>query len=119
MNLEEKKKWACIFLRVGLAAVFLYAAIASLIDPVAWEGFIPAFIKGIVDVHLFSLTHSIFEIILALWLLWGKKVYYPATIGGLEMLAVMLFNLGIFDVLFRDIAIFFAAAALVILTLDD
>ena len=102
-------------LRIGLAGVFIYAGIAALINPFAWVGFVPQFITKIISAQTFLHIHSVGEIILALWLLSGRKIFYAAVISALDMLAVMIFNLSAMDIVFRDFAIFFMAVALVVM----
>lgn len=104
------------FLRAGLAVVFLYAAISALLNPQNWVGFIPQFIGNIIPPLIFLKIHSIAEIILGLWLISNKKVFYAAVLSALSMFAIVVFNTGSLDIVFRDIAILFSAIALAILT---
>ena len=53
-----------------------------------------------------------FEIILGLWLLWGKKVVYPALLSAFAFGGIALFNLGAMYIVFRDVGLFFAALAI-------
>ena len=103
------------FLRVGLAIVFLYAAVASFLDPTSWIGFIPEWLREIFPAQVFLVVYSIYEIFLALWLFSGKKTYYAAVLSGLTMLAIIVFNMGALDIVFRDVAILFMAIALAVL----
>jgi len=100
-------------LRVGIAFTLLYAALGSTLEPVNWIGFFPAFLFrfGIPEellLGVFSLT----EAALGLWLLWGKKVVYPALLSAFAFGGIALFNLGAMDIVFRDVGLFFAALAL-------
>ena len=100
------------FLRVGLAVVFFYAAIASLLFPENWIGFLPAFLRASWTLLLFSA----YEIILGLWLLSNGKVFYASIISALTMFFIVVFNLVLLDLVFRDVAIFFMAVALSVLS---
>ena len=104
------------FLRVGLATVFLYAAIAAFLDPNAWIGFLPAFLRQWIPNAPLLTAFSVYELALALWLLTNWKTSLAATCAALTLAAIIITNIGAFDILFRDVAIFFAALAL--LTLD-
>ena len=103
---------AILFLRVGLALVFLYPAIAAFLEPQNWIGFLPAFIAT--NEALFAF--GVFEIILALWLLSGFRVGIAALISGALVLGIVLTNFGALDIIFRDIPIIFASAALYVLS---
>ena len=104
------------FLRSGLAIVFFYAATAALLSPDSWVGFIPQFVRNIVDPYLFLKIHFAFEAILGLWLLSNKKIFYAAVIAVLDLLSIIIFNIGALDIVFRDITILFAAIALAVLS---
>lgn len=106
---------ASFFLRAGLAIVFLYAGVASFLDPVSWIGYIPPWIREFMGAEAFLNIHAVGEIILALWLLSGKRAYEAGIVAALAMAAIILFNLGLLDVVFRDVAILAMALALAIL----
>lgn len=110
-------------LRIGLAFAFLYPPIDALIDPTSWLGYFPGFITTLF--HLVSvplklsdvvLLHGfgLIEVVLAVWVLFGRRVRIPALIMALMLFAIVGFNLdpSNFSVLFRDVSIAFAALAL-------
>ncbi len=106
---------AMFLLRVALAIPFLYAAIASFLQPEAWVGFFPPwllFIPGSVLLTIFSL----YELALAFWLLSGKQAYYAALLAALSLAGIIVFNLGALDIVFRDLGLLFAALALLFLS---
>ncbi len=117
-NLREKDRYffTSFFLRVGLAIVFFYASISAFLNPLAWVGFIPLFVKAIIPANIFLYIHSTAELILGLWLLSNKKVFYASLISALALLAIVVFNITALDIIFRDIAILFAALALAALS---
>lgn len=100
-------------LRAGIATVFLYAAIASFLDPFSWIGFFPAWLREIFDPALLLMGFSIFEIALGLWIFSGVMVREAAVVASITLFAIVLGNLGALDIVFRDVAILFAALALV------
>ena len=102
-----------LILRLGIAFTLLYAALGSTLEPINWIGFFPAFLFqfGIPEGLLLG-AFSLFEVALGLWLLWGKKVMYPALLAAFAFGGIALFNLGAMDIVFRDIGLFFAALAL-------
>ena len=68
---------------------------------------------------IFLPIFSVYEIALGLWLLSNKKTFYAAILSALTMAGIVIFNLQGMNVVFRDVTIFFAAAALAVLTKDN
>jgi len=114
--IESKVCLVSFFLRVGLALVFLYAAISSFLSPSSWIGFIPLFLRNLIDANLLLFAFSFYEIILGLWLLSNKTVFYASLLSALTILGIVISNLGALDIVFIDIAILFSAIALMILS---
>ena len=115
----DKTKLVSFFLRIGLATVFLYAGIAAVMNPEAWIGFIPAWIQDFFPGKVILFTHATFNVILSMWLLSGKKIFYASFLAGGILLSIIIFNLGSLDIVFRDAAIFFSAAAAAVLHYKD
>ena len=118
-EIKDREILASFSLRTGLAIVFFYAASSAFLNPTSWQGFIPQFISDVISPGIFLNIHSAAEIILGIWLLSNKKTFYAAAISALFMLAIVVFNVGALDILFRDIAIFFAAIALAVLSYNN
>lgn len=117
----EAKGWEIYFqpallLRVAIAFVFLYAAIAAFIDPSSWIGFVPEWMRSLIPENLFLLTFNSYQIILALWLLSGKRIFWAAIIATLNLAAIVILNLGSFDLVFRDVGLALAAGALAVMS---
>lgn len=108
---------AAFLLRSGLAIVFLYAAVSAWINPDAWIGFIPPWLRAIVPGTLFLTIYNIFQVALAFWLLSGKRAFEAAIVTGITLAAIILLNMGALDLIFRDVAILFAAGALAALSM--
>lgn len=101
-------------LRAGIAFAFLYPPFAAIQDPVAWSGYFPAFVNAlpvdsVVLLHVFGLL----EVVIALWLLWGRHLRIPAILAIVLLIAIVAVNLNDFGVLFRDVSLALAALALV------
>lgn len=111
-------KLASLFLRAGLFSTFFYAAIASFNDPAAWIGFFPALLRENVSVNVLLFGFSGYELLLCIGLMTTRFTPYAAFLAGATVLGIILFNIGALDLIFRDVAIFFAAAALFVLTYD-
>lgn len=99
-------------LQFGLAFVFIYAAIQIMLNPQSFVGYVPEFILEIIPMQLFMYSFATFEILLGLWLISGKKLLYSALTAAGVMLLINAFNLDLFIVLFRNIAILCGALAL-------
>ena len=112
----DKNVLVSFFLRSGLAIVFLYAGIASLISPENWIGYIPQFIQNNFPTSILLILFSVYEISIGLWLLSNKKIFYASILSSKIMFLIIIFNFSVFDVVFRDIAILFMAISLVILS---
>ncbi len=108
-------KAADILLRLSVAFAFLYPPYAALQDPVSWLSYFPQFMRGIVPDPVLLHGFGLVEVIIALWILSGWKVVYPATAATLVLLCIVGFDYQNFDVLFRDLSIALAAAALAVL----
>jgi uncharacterized membrane protein YphA (DoxX/SURF4 family) len=100
-------------LRIGLAFAFLYPPYAALLDPQSWFGYFPRFIREL-PINSLVLLHGfgVIEVLLALWILSGCRIRLPAALAGLILLAIVFFNSGTFDVVFRDLSIAAIALAL-------
>ena len=110
MNFDAK-----FFLRIGLAFVFVYAAISAFIDPEAWIGFVPSWVGNIERAYTLF-VHDIVNLVLGLWLLSGRKTYWASVVSAVVLAVIVLVNLGSFIITFRDIGLFFAAVALAIMS---
>ncbi|OGE31085.1 hypothetical protein A2631_05425 [Candidatus Daviesbacteria bacterium RIFCSPHIGHO2_01_FULL_44_29] len=107
---------ALLVLRLGLAFVFLYASISSFLFPENWIWFIPDWMQKIIPAEPMLMAHASFELALGIWLISGKKLFYAALVAALDLLAIMLPNIGIFDTVFRDVGLLASAVALALLS---
>ncbi len=113
----EPQKTASLILRLGIAFSFIYVAISAFLNPTNWIGFIPDFATlGLMSKETFLMTHVVIDLILGLWLIWGKKTFYASIISAIFIFGIIIFNLGSLDILYRDITIFLAAVALAVLS---
>lgn len=103
-----------LLLRAGLALAFLYPPFSALQDPYSWIGYFPTFLLDFVAPHSLLLLHAfgVVEVVLALWVLLGKRVFIPAALMAVMLVAIVLMNPVQFPILFRDISIAFMAGAL-------
>lgn len=111
MNNPKTVLW---LLRVALASVFLYAAIAATLQPYNWIGYIPLQIRAIAPATSLLLGFSAFQFLLTIWILSAWKTRYAAGVAAITIAAILVTNAAQLDILFRDLAIFFAAIALIV-----
>lgn len=95
-----------LLLRIGVAAAFIYPAVEAFFYPSSWVGFFPAWIRGlpindIVLLHLFGIS----EIIIAVWILVGKRIFIPCILATTYLILIITLNWKFMDLLFRDFAI--------------
>ncbi|MDL2341937.1 MAG: hypothetical protein QFB87_02585 [Patescibacteria group bacterium] len=114
---HQNPKFASLLIRIGLAVVFVYAAIDAFIEPAAWISYVPMFSNHFIDAKLALDLLSVFQIFLAIWLISGKFLKLSAIIAAAMLGGIMLFNIPTLLITFRDIGLVFAAVAL--LFLDD
>ena len=112
-KVADKNNIAPLLLRIGLATVFLYACISSLKNPQDWVGYLPQFAKDIVSADILLKVFSVYELLLALWLLSGKYIKYAGALSALTLTGIVVSNFSLFAMTFRDIALIFASLALV------
>jgi uncharacterized membrane protein YphA (DoxX/SURF4 family) len=101
------RKSADWLLRIALAFSFLYPPINAWTNPFSWSGYIAKFALAAWPWGDLSLLHTfgVAEIVLAVWLLSGWRIWIPATLMGLILVVIVATNPGQFEVLFRDLSI--------------
>lgn len=106
-----------VVLRIAIAVSFLYPPLSALVDPYSWIGYFPQFLMELAGNHQMLMLHvfGIVEALLALWILFGKRVFIPSVIAAMMLFAIVLLNWNQMEVLFRDISIALAAIALALL----
>jgi hypothetical protein len=102
-------------IRFGLAFVFGYAAFEMYFRPENFIRYVPTFISNHEHIELFLKGFGIKEILLSVWLLTGWKGHYAALVSLFLIVGITGSNLEYFPVLFRNVAIGFAALALFLL----
>ena len=97
---------------MGLAFAFLYPPIDAVLDPYSWIGYFPHFLRGIVPDMVLLHSFGALEVIVALWILSGWKIAWPSLIAAVMLLAIVVFDVADFAVIFRDLSIMTIAIAL-------
>ena len=113
------EKLASIVLRAGVAFAFLYPPINALSDPYAWIGYFPLFTRGYVPDEILLHAFGVVEIVIALWILSGWRIFWPSVAATAMLLGIVAFNLPNFQVLFRDLTIAAMPFSLVVINYAD
>lgn len=108
----QSAKLTPLLLRAGLSIIFLYASISALKNPQDWVGYLPSLLRDNFDAKALLHVFSVYEVLLALWLLSGKYTRYAALLCAATLAGIVAANFSLFAITFRDIALIFAALAL-------
>ncbi len=114
----KKEEIAKTSLRLGLAFVFLYAGIKIFVDPSSWIGFVPNIFGDPFLRQIMLYLHGGFDILLGVWLLTNREVYYASILCSLNVLGIITLNITAMDIIFRDIAVLAASLALAALNYE-
>ncbi len=115
----KKENLVILLLRWGLAFVFLYAGMSIFTNPTSWLGFVPSFFDFIVSRQTILYLHAGFDVLIGVWLLMKRGLFYASILSTLNLFGIIIFNIGSFDIIFRDIGLLFVSLALVILSYPD
>lgn len=107
---------AALVLRLGLAFIFVYAGLASFLNPVEWAGYLPPFVSTIISATVIVQIMGLVEIALAAWLVSGKYLFYAAIASTVLLAGITAANLNLLIITFRDVGLVAAALALVLLS---
>ncbi len=113
----DRERLAQFILRVGVAFAFLYPPINAWANPYDWIGYFPSFLHGIVPDVVLLHAFGLVEIVIAVWILWGRNIFWPAALATLMLVAIVVFNTSNFVVLFRDLSIAAASLTLALMNL--
>ncbi|HEX5448102.1 MAG TPA: hypothetical protein VFW90_02790 [Candidatus Saccharimonadales bacterium] len=110
LNNARYSRW---LLQLGLAAVFLYAAINSIMHPANWTAYLPTFLGTAIPPDTLVKIFAVYELVLTVWVLSGKYLKLAGLLYALTFAAILLINPHQFIVTFRDVGLLFMALALV------
>lgn len=117
MDISKKDKVVGILLRIGVAIAFIYPAVEAYFFPASWIGFFPLWARNLpidstILLHLFGVS----EIVIALWILFAKRILIPSILASLYLIFIVAFNWKFMDLLFRDISILMNPFALAVIS---
>jgi uncharacterized membrane protein YphA (DoxX/SURF4 family) len=108
----HKAQLPALILSLGLAFVFLYAGIASLLNPLLWIGYLPQFMGNFVALDVAIKFIAVYEIVLGLLLVSGKFRKVAAVLSALTLAGIIASSLNQFVITFRDVGLLLMAVAL-------
>lgn len=89
-------------LRGGLAVVFMYAALNSLMHPQEWAGFLPTFTHSLLNSITLIKLVALYELGLVIWLISGWKIRYAGLICAITLAGIVIATPSQLIVTFRD-----------------
>lgn len=95
----QNPKAVNFLLRISIASVFIYAAVFSTLRPEDWIGYIPQAARNIFPAQFLLKGFSLYQIILSLWILSGKKTFYAATLASVTLIGIIIANFTLLDIL--------------------
>jgi len=108
----DKKQLPALILSFGLAFVFLYAGVSSLVNPQLWIGYLPQFISNFIALDVAITFIAAYEIVLGLLLVSGKFRKLTAVLSALTLAGIIASSLNQFVITFRDVGLLLMAVAL-------
>ena len=108
----HKAQLPALILSLGLAFVFLYAGIASLLNPLLWVGYLPQFMGNFIALDVAIKLIAVYEIALGLLLVSGKFRKVAAVLSALTLVGIIVSSLNQFVITFRDVGLMLMAVAL-------
>ena len=115
----DRERLARLALQIGVAFAFLYPPLNALVDPSAWVGYFPPFMRGYAPDDVLLHAFGIAEVVIALWILSGWRIFWPSTAATALLLGIVVFNTGNFKVLLRDLSIAAMALSLAMVSWRD
>ncbi len=106
------RRGAITILRWGLAFTFFYAAVSGLLHPMDWIGFLPPFLESFITLKMALTVFSVYELALAALLFTGRKLQIASLLSMATLAAIVIFNMGTLDLVFRDVGLAMASLAL-------
>ena len=99
-----------LFLRLALAFTFAYAAIGAFFQPTNWVVYLPPFLgdRAMLVLQLTGLA----QIVLAIWLIWGKRLFWAASLSTLMLFGITAANFALMDIVSREVGPCLAALGL-------
>lgn len=109
MQVPRPLSW---LLRASIAFALLYPAISGFITPAAWIGWFPPFVAGLAPAAILLSIWGTVEIVIAAWILSGKRIFLPSLAAAAMLALVVAFNFSLMDIVFRDVSLMLVALAL-------
>ncbi|HEV8666865.1 MAG TPA: hypothetical protein VN665_03405 [Candidatus Paceibacterota bacterium] len=110
--MELSQKRMTLLLRIAIAFAFLYPPYDAIANPYSWLSYFPQFLQNTATANELLLVWGILEVIIALWILSGIKIFIPSVVAAIFLCLIVVFNLPVMEIVFRDISLALVAATL-------
>lgn len=113
---SRNSSYAGVFLRLGLAIVFLWFGIDKFFSPTTWVAFVPGWMHSLspIDMNVFMYIQGAIETVIGVLLLVGYKTRLAAA-GAAAILVIVIISVGLNELGLRDFALLCGAIALMLL----
>lgn len=110
----RREEWGIMILRLGLAVLFLWFGFSQLLDGLNWVSWVPEWAVNLFSIPpaMIVLLNGAFEVVAGALLAFNILTRWVALALGLH-LVVIVFDIGLTAIGFRDFAIMMATFALV------
>lgn len=112
------ESWVILSLRITLGIVFIITGYRIFQDPLSWGESVKPWAKALLPTSLKTAMYStaVYDVIIGIWLLSGFFVWIPALLAAIHMVQIII-SVGIEGPEYRDIGLFGASIALLLLTM--
>lgn len=86
-----------LLLRISIAIAFIYSAILAFLHPFVWITYFPGLLRAVLPDNGLINLFAIINIVIAGWLIWGKKLFLPSLIASVILAVGILFNLNLLN----------------------
>lgn len=108
-----------LLLRIAVAFAFLYPPFDALSNPNAWISYFPQFMRGYVPDMTLLYSWAVLEVIIAVWILSGKRIFLPSALATVLLCLIVAFNFSLMEIVFRDLSIALVALTLAIWSYNE
>src|SRR5579864_8086364 len=110
----NRQKIMELVIQSGIAFAFLFAAVAAFLDPFTWIQYFPGFLRDHFGDETIIRLFSLSEIVLALWILSGKKIFISSLVAAFYFLLIVISNLFYFSIVFSNVSLLLVSFSLAV-----
>ena len=119
---DKNQRYATLFIRLGIAVVFLWFGFDKFIQPVNWIGWVPNWMQTLIPISMtaFMYVQGAIETLVGVLLLFGYQVRFAAFLAAITLLGVELAMVGTgqTEMMLRDAGLLAASLSLLLTGCD-